>query len=139
MKYLLDTCVLSEAIKEKPFPAVMRWLDEVNEETCYISSLTVGEIVRGIFKLNDSKKKNKLINWLEVDLRNRFDTRILDITREISEQWGKIAATLELDGNTAPVIDCLLAATAYAHGLILVTRNTKDFLNMPIELFNPWS
>lgn len=139
MRYLLDTCVISEAIKEKPNSAVLTWLNEVNEDACYISSLTLGEITRGIYKLSESGKKNKLLNWLEVDLRNRFDTRILDITGEIAEQWGKISASLELVGITAPVIDCLLAATAYAHGLILVTRNIKDFANMPIELLNPWS
>ena len=84
MNYLLDTCVLSELIKREPQVSVVNWVNSVREQTCFISVLTVGEIQKGVSKLPESPKKQVLQNWLNLDLQQRFEGRILELTVEIS-------------------------------------------------------
>jgi predicted nucleic acid-binding protein len=139
VRYLLDTCLLSEFIKETPNPKVSEWMLAVDENQCYLSVLTFGEIMRGICKLEASTKKNNLMNWLEDDLYKKFSGRILEIDQEIAEKWGQITVLREKKGKPLPTIDGLLAASAMTHGLTLVTRNVKDFIELPLELFNPFA
>jgi len=68
LKYLLDTCVISELIKPQPNQSVVEWLNSQNEEDIYLSVLTIGEIQKGIAKLPDSIRKDNLQNWLDNDL-----------------------------------------------------------------------
>lgn len=84
MKYLLDTCVISELIKTEPEISVINWLNSINEEDVYLSVLTIGEIQKGIEKLPASKRKEKLQIWLDSDLQQRFNGRIIDINNEIA-------------------------------------------------------
>ena len=83
MNYLLDTCVLSELIKREPQASVVNWVNSVREQTCFICVLTVGEIQKGISKLPESPKKQVLQNWLNLDLQQRFEGRMLELTVEI--------------------------------------------------------
>jgi predicted nucleic acid-binding protein len=138
MRYLLDTCVLSELIKSKPEPNVINWISSQRESDLFISVLTVGELLKGISKLPDSKKKNRLKQWLENDLLRRFGGRILKIDTKTTSMWGKLIGEKEKIGIKIPVIDGLLATTALSNDLVLVTRNTKDFQATECELLNPW-
>ncbi len=95
MKYLLDTCVISELIKTEPEISVINWLNSINEEDVYLSVLTIGEIQKGIEKLPASKRKEKLQIWLDSDLQQRFNGRIIDINNEIALCWGKIQGAAE--------------------------------------------
>jgi predicted nucleic acid-binding protein len=101
----------------------------------YLSALTLGEIMRGVAlrRRSDPKTAARLTEWLE-RLRQDHANRILPVTDRIALEWGRIAA-LRPRGD----IDGLIAATAIVHGLILVTRNIKDFEDMAISLINPWS
>ncbi len=83
MNYLLDTCVLSELIKREPQVSVVNWVNSVREQACFISVLTVGEIQKGVSKLPESPKKQVLQNWLNLDLQQRFEGRMLELTVEI--------------------------------------------------------
>ena len=82
MKYLLDTCVLSELVRNKPEPKVVAWVSDCSEEQLYISVLTLGEIQKGISKLHDTARKDKLQHWLDRDLLNRFRNRIIPISED---------------------------------------------------------
>jgi len=104
----------------------------------YISTIPMGEIQKGISKLDTSKKKQSLQIWLEQDLAARFSGRILSVDAEISLEWGNMQGQAIRSGTTAPVIDSLIAATAKCHNLTLITRNLDDFKNLPINLINPW-
>ncbi|MBM4353844.1 MAG: type II toxin-antitoxin system VapC family toxin [Deltaproteobacteria bacterium] len=126
MKYLLDTCVLSELVRKSPEPAVVKWVDEQDEEDLYISVLTMGELVRGIERLSDSKKKARLRSWLEKDLCSRFEGRVLPVDVEVAAAWGAAQALAERAGEHVPAIDGLIAATALAGGMTVVTRNTLE-------------
>lgn len=135
MKYLLDTNILSETVRAHPQASVKKWLQESQPETLFISVLTLGEIRRGIEKLNDSKRRTHLVSWLEHDLLNWFGANILPIDLEVAERWGFITASTNHHSN---VIDTLLAATALTHNLKMVTRNVKDFHIPGLEIFNPF-
>ncbi len=138
MKYLLDTCVVSELAKPAPHPMVVDWVTSRDEGSFYLSVLSVGEIQKGIMKLEDGERRRALQNWLEVDLCNRFAGRILPVDVQVARAWGMRQAESERRGAPHPTIDGLLAATAIAHNLVLVTRNVRDFLNTGAEVFCPW-
>ena len=138
MNYLLDTCVLSELTKKEPQASVVDWVNRVREQTCFISVLTIGEIQKGISKLLESPKKQELQNWLNLDLQQRFEGRILELSVEILIEWGRILGKLEKEGVKLPVIDSLIAATALTNSLTVVTRNVRDIERFGAIIFNPW-
>ena len=138
MNYLLDTCVISELIKPKPSSKVIKWLRFCQEESLFLSSLTIGEIQKGISKLPDSRKRKKLQSWLDSELTQRFDKRILGIDFKVAQKWGKIQASSEIAGVKMPVIDSLIASIGIVFDMTVVTRNTADMKNSGVRLFNPW-
>lgn len=135
MSYLLDTNVLSELRRKQPNAGVVAWVQARPASTLYISVLTLGEIRKGIASLGESPKQLVLLDWLEVDLPNFFTGRILPITGAVADRWGLLQAQAQ---RPVPAIDSLLAATALAHGMQLVTRNEKDFAYSGLQVINPW-
>ena len=139
MSWLLDTCALSEYVRKAPAPEVIRWLDEQDEASLFISVISLGEIEKGILKLraSDPRRSQKLTAWLG-KVEQRFAGRILPLDTAALHVWAQIAATAELSGQPLPVMDGLLMATAQCHGLTVVTRNVQDFAPYP-QVFNPWA
>ena len=135
MSYLIDTNVLSELRRKAPNPGVVAWFEERPATTLYVSVLTLGEIRKGIEALGKSKRKLKLLDWLETELPAFFAGRILPIDEAVADRWGRLVAAA---GRPLPAIDSLLAATALTHGLALVTRNVDDFPHPDLEIINPW-
>lgn len=138
MKYLLDTCIISELIKPSPSEAVVEWISNIPEENLYLSSITIGEIQKGISKLVDSKKKINLQNWLDNDLSDRFESKIISIDKDICLTWGIITASAEKRGKKLASIDSLIAATAINKNLTVVTRNTSDMIESGANIFDPF-
>lgn len=139
MKYLIDTCVLSECIKKSPNSCVENWFNQQQSENLFLSCLTIAEIKSGIYKIRTSqpKRSNELKHWLNT-IEIKFSTRIFPITDEVLNHWSEITADAQLQGKKMQVMDSLIAATAYTHKLILVTRNVDDFAVAPIEILNPY-
>ena len=138
MSFLLDTNVISELVAPSPNPSVTRWLEGLDQESIFLSVITIGELKCGIDKLSDSKRKRTLSEWLTGDLLIRFGDRILPIDIPVILKWGTLVASMEAKGKPLPAIDSLLAATARQFGLTFVTRNTRHFKATDISLFNPW-
>ena len=138
MKYLLDTCVISELVKKEPHPAVIRWLDGCDESRIYMSVLTIGELMKGIAKLADGDRRERLQSWVTNDLSVRFEQRLVEIDTEVAWAWGMMLGEAERRGEKLPVIDSLIAATANVHSLIVVTRNVHDMVRCQATVFNPW-
>ena len=136
--YLLDTDLVSELIKPRPKKSVIDWVENCDEESLFLSVITVGELQKGVSKLPDSRRKRTLQSWLERDIRQRFEKRILDITPEVIIAWGKLQAETELNGQKLPVTDSLIAATAQIHNMTVVTRNVSDMERCGVEVLNPW-
>lgn len=135
MKYLLDTNVLSELFKKHPEPKVAKWLAEADQDSLFLSVLVLGEIRKGIERMEPNPRKTRLIHFLEKDVPAQFEERILPVDSEVAEAWGLLEAHA---GRPLPTVDALLAATALVHNLTLVTRNTGDFPFSKIKLHNPW-
>ena len=136
MSCLVDTNVLSEPARAKPDPRVVDWL-RVNESELYISTLTVGEIRRGIERLPAGKRHDQLLAWLQ-KLCDCMKGRILTFNLSTAHVWGQLKAGWDGQGITLPSLDSQIAATAHRHSLTLVTRNTKDFEKAGVRILNPF-
>ena len=137
MKYLLDTCFVSELTKPEPNRGVTEWLQTANTEDLYLSVISIGEIKKGIHKLPISNKKQRLLLWLET-LMVDYQERILGLDLAVMENWSVMIANAEKSGQPVASMDSLIAATAYTHHLTLLTRNESDFVACNIALINPW-
>lgn len=105
----------------------------------FVSVLTLAEIRRGIELLPESKRREQLENWLEVELlQSLLPSNILPVTMAVGDRWAALSAKAQGQGVSVAVLDGFIAATALEHGLTLATRNVKDFLALGINLFNPW-
>lgn len=145
MSYLLDTCILSKLrkISKQPDIKLENWIKKHNENSYFISALTIGEIQSGISKLNLKKNEERqkrliLEDWLREELIPRFDHRILAIDIEVALTWGNILGESKQRGIIIPVVDGLIAATGIVHNLTVVTENINDFIETGANLFNPW-
>ncbi|SFP17029.1 type II toxin-antitoxin system VapC family toxin [Hydrogenimonas thermophila] len=139
MNYLLDTNIISELISKNPNKKVIDFILSLNEEKLYLSVITIGEIKSGIEKLDDGRKKEKLLHWLENDLLVRFHNRIIDIDIEVMLQWGVTNTQLKKLGKPLPIMDSIIGSIAQAKNLILLTRNENDFKNLDIKIINPFN
>jgi toxin FitB len=138
LSFLLDTCVISELVKAEPNASVLAWLQDADEDSLFLSVLTLGELEKGIARARDLLRKAKLINWVRRDLVERFRGRVLLIDVRIAERWGALVGESERRGAPLPVIDSLLAATSLQHDLTIVTRNTADMQRCGARCLNPW-
>ena len=134
MAFLLDTNVLSEARRKRPDPNVQAWFASVSGSDLFLSVLVIGEIRRGIEALRgrDPARVADIDGWL-AGLTRHYGERILPVTAEIAEEWGRLGAP-----NRVSCVDGLLAATARVHRLTLVTRNTADVARAGVPVLNPF-
>lgn len=137
MKALLDTCVLSELRKPTSNAILETALQPFNPNDLFISVISIGEITKGIALLQPSKKKTELKNWA-AQLENNYKDYLLGINVEIAHIWGELTSNAQIMGKKLPVADGLIAATALAHGLHVMTRNVADFELTGVLLLNPW-
>lgn len=138
MSLLLDTSVISELVKKVPHEQVLNWLGRQDEESLYLSVLTVGELEKGIAKLRASARRDQLRTWLTRDLAVRFSGRLLPIDVAVAARWGALTGDAEKRGVPLPVIDSLIAATALEHDFSVVTRNVPDFRRCGVACVDPW-
>ena len=101
--------------------------------------LTLGELQRGISRLPASRKRSRLQTWLDADLRQRFEGRILPIDVAVALRWGEVQARVEAKGTPLPVMDSLIACTALVHGFTVVTRNGEHFERTGVAVVDPWA
>ena len=139
MSFLLDTNVLSETRRPKPAPRVIEWLDRLDEDRAFISVVTLAEIRRGVALMQRGRRRDALSIWLARDLVDRFARRILLVDEKTAFAWGDLMAEAKRRGLGLAAMDGLIAATAIAYGLTLVTRNVQDFRGLAVELLDPWT
>ncbi|MCV7194326.1 type II toxin-antitoxin system VapC family toxin [Mycolicibacterium brumae] len=134
MRFLLDTNIISDA-RLKRSPALMSWLRGQEVGDLAISVVTLLELERGVRRKErtDPRGARPLRLWLEEDVRPMFDRRLLPV----DEPTAVTAARLHIP-DPLPEMDALIAATAIAHDLVLVTRNVGDFHRTGVRLLNPW-
>ncbi len=136
MNYLVDTNIISELRKPKPEPKVIVWFKSIKKTQVQLSGVTLGEIAYGIGRAQPTQRE-KLAIWLEY-LKQDYQGRILGLEPNILELAGRLTAESENNGKQLEAMDSLIAATCIIHSLTLVTRNTADFLHLPVSILNPW-
>jgi predicted nucleic acid-binding protein len=135
VSFLLDTNVISEVRQgDRCDPNVRDWYASADEAELYLSVVVLGEIRRGIelARPRDPDKARALEAWLN-ELASQYAERLLPIDGAVAEEWGRMSAR-----RTVPTIDCLLAATAKAHAMTLVTRNALDVDGLGAVVLNPF-
>ncbi|HBL30347.1 MAG TPA: VapC toxin family PIN domain ribonuclease [Acidobacteria bacterium] len=137
MSFLLDTNVISEWIRPLPEPAIVSWLSRIDEDRVFLSVASLAEIRHGIELLAPGHRRRLLETWLAETLPARFEGRILDINPRVAVLWGEIMARGRRAGRPVGAMDAFFAATAEAHAMTLVTRNTRDFEALGIKLLDP--
>jgi len=138
VRYLLDTNAVSEISKPVRDPGFDAWLAGVRPTESYISVMTVGELRRGVSNLPFGRKHSQLED-LNRQLVESFEDRILPITAHIAGLWGDMSGDAKRRGRSIAVIDGLIAATAIAHDLAVVTRDIWDFDPTGCRVFKPWT
>jgi toxin FitB len=114
------------------------FLASTDEDALFLSVVTLAELRRGVDRLPNGRRRAALNEWLETDLIQRFDNRVLGIDRDVANAWGRIIAQAERRGKAPGVRDAWIAAIAEVQGLTVVTRNVADFRPLLGRIFNPW-
>lgn len=138
MNFLLDTNVVSEWTKPRPNDGVIAWLAGVDEDRVFLSVVTLAEVRLGIERLPSGQRRTRLEAWLVDDLAARFEGRLLPITAETADRWGRVVARAQSAGRVLAAMDAWIVATCEQHGLTLVTRDVADLASSGVDVLNPW-
>ncbi len=134
MTYLADANVLSEPTRPSPDPRVIDWLRRHEPEVA-VDPIILGEIRFGIHLLPAGKRRRRLEHWFDEGV-NQIQCLSWDAATGL--RWAKLLAELRAAGQSMPIKDSMIAATALVHGLIVVTRNERDFRNAHVKVLNPF-
>lgn len=137
MSFLLDTNAISEPGRLAPDPGFTSWLAGVEGSQLYLSAITLGELRRGIALLDDPVRRQRL-EGLNANILLRFGGQVLPIDDHVARVWGDVSARLKRSGRVIGSLDEMIAATALAHDLTLVTRNTRHFEGVGCAVASPW-
>lgn len=132
---LLDTNVLSELVKPKPDARVVRFLR--NTVDPWLCSITFHELAYGAERAPDPRRRAKLLAWI-AQVRAEFAERTIAVDAAVAESSGQLRALAAAQGRPATVVDALIASAAQTRGLMLATRNTRDFEPFALAVVNPW-
>ena len=138
MNFLLDTNAVSEWVKPRPNPGLIRWMESADEDRVFLSVISIAELRYGVDRMPLGARRNRLEQWLRDELPLRFEGRILPVDQNVAEAWGKTVSRSEALGRPIGAMDAFLAAIAEVHRLTLVTRNVSDFPLLK-AVVNPWS
>ena len=137
--FLLDTNVISDLMKPRANGGLQKWIDQRDEESLYLSVLTLGEIRQGIEMARADRKRRARLEQALADFRARFTGRVLDVDPVVAETWGEISGRTRIQGTPVSAVDALIAATAVAHRLVVVTGNVRHFDPTGAPVLNPFS
>lgn len=132
---LLDTNILSELAKPVPDPQVTHFVSGLG--TAWLSIITLHEVEYGIQLLPHGKRRTQLKSMIERLLRTYAD-HVLPVDQAVVHQAANLKARMQQVGKVMHLADALIAGTAIAHDLTLVTRNTKDFAGLAVDLHDPF-
>ncbi|WP_312681364.1 type II toxin-antitoxin system VapC family toxin [Stenotrophomonas chelatiphaga] len=135
---VLDTNVVSEAMRPTPSPAVLDWMDRQAAETLYLSSVTIAELLYGVGALPAGRRKQALRSAVD-GLIELFDDRVLPFNLEAARCYADLAVTARMGGKGFPTPDGYIAAIAVANGFTVATRDAGPFQAAGIDIIDPWT
>jgi predicted nucleic acid-binding protein len=135
---VLDTNVLSELMRAQAEPAVVDWLDRQEQDSLAVTAVTVAELLYGIARLPEGRRKTRLRDAALQMLDEEFVGRVLAFDEDAAVHYAAIVSQRERAGRPISMADAQIAAICRHHAAALATRNTKDFDSVDIILANPW-
>lgn len=136
---VLDTNVLSEALRPVPESSVMAWLANQPRASLFTTTVTRGEILYGIRLLSDGKRRRGLWDAARKIFDEDFAGRVLSFDSEAADMYAEISASRRAGGEPISQFDAMIAAVARSRGASLATRNVKDFDDCGVDVINPWT
>jgi toxin FitB len=138
VNFLLDTNAVSEWVKPRPNPGLIRWMESADEDRLFLSVITLAELHYGVERMPAGMRRTGVERWLRLEVPLRFEKRVLPVSQGIAVAWGRIVSLTESAGRPISARDSFLAATAQVHDLTLVTRNVDHFRVLKAVL-SPWT
>ena len=135
MKYLVDASVLSEATKPAPHAGVVAWLRN-NEREIAVDPIILGEVRFGILLLPKGRRRSRLERWFDDGVQR---VQCIPFEAKTALRWAELLAALRTSGRAMPIRDSLIAATALAHGMTVVTHNRRDFEKAGVKIVDPFA
>ncbi len=136
---VLDTNVLSEALRPSPEPTVLVWLAKQPRASMFTTTVTEGEVLYGIRLLADGKRRRGLWDAAKRIFSEDFAGQVLSFDGDAADMYAEIAASRRLAGKPISQFDAMIAAMTRSRGATLATRNAKDFEDCGIDVINPWT
>ena len=136
---VLDTNVVSELMRAVPDDQVVDWLDRQPATDVHLTAITVAELLCGVARLPDGRRKNELAEQIEEMLGEDFDHRVIPFDETSAGHYADIVVRRERAGRPISTADAQIAATCRSYGAVLATRNLEDFTGTGIASTNPWA
>ena len=135
---ILDTNVVSELMEVEPAAEVEAWLDRTDESALWLTTILVFEIKGGLDKMDDGRRKRRVLAALDALLQIDFRERVLPFDLDAAMEAARLDAERERRGRPIDVRDTLIAGIAISRGAAIATRNVRHFADLPIDVINPW-
>ena len=136
---VLDTNVVSELMRASPAEGVVEWVDRHTVADLHLTAITVAELLYGVARLPDGRRKIELARLVEVMLIEEFDHRVVPFDETGASHYADIVVRRERAGRPISTADAQIAATCRSHGATLATRNIDDFADTGIAIIDPWT
>ncbi len=137
--WLIDTNVVSELRRPRPNSKVRAFVAAQPGALLFTSDVTFAEVRFGIEQTPDAAKRADLARWLDQTLRPLFENRVLGVTEDVLLRWRLMLETGRRRGHTFSEPDLLIAALAALADLIVVSRDTSEFVAAGVPVFDPWT
>ena len=135
---VLDTNVISELMRDEPATEVVSWVDQHPPDEVFVTAVTAAELLYGVARLPDGRRKTVLTHKARELLDDDFDGQVLAFDRHAASLYAQIVASRERGGSPISSPDAQIAAMCRAHDAGLATRNVKDFVDTGITIVDPW-
>ena len=135
---LLDTNVVSELMRKSPDPGVEAWVASHPVVDLYFSAVGEAELRYGVAVMPMGRRRDTLVTDIESMLGAAFDGRILPFDSGAALAYAEVASARRAIGRPVPIADCQIAAIARSRGMVMATRNVRDFADMGVDVIDPW-
>lgn len=135
---VLDTNVVSELMRTEADLAVVEWVDRQVPTEVWLTSITVAELLYGVGRLPNGRRKTLLAETVEAMVADDFEHRVAPFDEQAAVHYADIVVRRDRSGRPISAVDAQIAAICRSHGAVLATRNTSDFVSTGITLADPW-
>ena len=135
---VIDTNIVSELMRSEPSAEVLAWMDNRPPRELFVTAVTEAEVRTGIALLPEGRRRRSLAEACERAFGSLFAGRVLPFDSDAARAYAEIVAACRVRGHPVSQADGQIGAIARSRGMAVATRNTRDFENMGIDIFDPW-